>query len=129
MDTALKLYGQEFCVIDTSNLFVCTNIADELLLYSADNSLLAVLTAQCAGLGIALDPRRALHTYSGGEQAMICCALLSLVLPRRPVRVLLVHIVEALSVRNAQKILHLMQANAPQMTILTLTEEGPVAYV
>ncbi|GAB1410432.1 hypothetical protein MASR1M90_15860 [Desulfovibrionales bacterium] len=127
MNTILEAYGREFCVIDASNLFVCTTLADELILFSAEH-MLDALTSQCAELGIAVKPTRALRTYSGGEQAMISCLLISLMLPARPVRILLVHIVEALSLGNARKMLCLMRANASQISVYTLTATGPAPY-
>lgn len=128
MDTILDSYSTDFCVIDASNLFVCSTVGDEVLLYRAGASALATLILQCADLGIAMDPERAVQTYSGGEQAMLCCLLISLLLPPKPVRVLLVRIIETLSAANERRMVRVFRANAPLAQLFTLADTGPVLY-
>lgn len=128
MDTILESYSTNFCVIDANNLFVCSTVGDEVLLYRAGSTVLDTLILQCADLGIALDPERAVRTYSGGEQAMLCCLLISLLVPSKPVRVLLVRIIETLSAANASRMVRVFRANAPLAQLFTLADAGPVLY-
>lgn len=122
---ALAEYGRDYCVIDTHNLFVGTTLEDEILLLGADDDLLASLVRECARFGLRIEPGRKIASYSGGEQVIICCLLLMAVLPQRPLRVLLVHVLETLSPRNREQLLEAFDASIPLAGLFFLTPDGP----
>jgi hypothetical protein len=79
---ALEKYGQDYCVIDTHNLFVGTTLEDEVLLLGGDAGLFTDIARECSRFGLQLAPGRKLSSYSGGEQSIICCLLLMSLLPK-----------------------------------------------
>ncbi len=119
--------GLDYCVIDTHNLFVCATLEDEILVLGGKPELLASLAAQCQNLGVSLEPRRKLASYSGGEQAIICALLLLALLPKQPVRVLFVHLLETLSPANRKKLVHAFSSSLPEAELFSLTPQGPKA--
>lgn len=121
----LATYGRDYCVIDMHNLFVGTTLEDELLLLGADDGTLDRLRRECAELGVRLDPGRQLSSYSGGEQAIICCLTLIALLPRQPLRILLVHVLETLSPRNRELLLDRFAAALPSAGLFTLAAAEP----
>ncbi len=123
--SALARFGAEYCVIDVHNLFVGTTLEDELLLLGADGSALPDIRRQCDGFGVRLDAARKLASYSGGEQAIICCLTLMTLLPARPVRILLVHVLETLSPRNRAALVRRFRTTLPGAELFTLTGESP----
>lgn len=123
--SALTRFGADHCVIDMHNLFVGTTLEDELLLLGADGSALPEIRHQCDGFGLRLDPARRLASYSGGEQAIICCLTLMALLPHKPVRILLVHVLETLSPRNREALVGRFRAALPWAELFTLTGEWP----
>ena len=123
--SALSLHGNEYCVIDTSNLFVGTTLEDELLLLGAGPGALGRVQSECAHFGLHPEPARRLASYSGGEQAIICCLLLMALLPETQQRILLVHVLETLSQRNREKLLRCFAETLPRAALFTLTFDGP----
>jgi hypothetical protein len=123
--SALALHGRDFCVIDTSNLFVGTTLEDELLLLGSGDEALGRVRSECAPFGLHPEPGRKLASYSGGEQAIICCLLLMTLLPATPQRILLVHVLETLSPRNREKLLRRFAETLPRAALFTLTFDGP----
>lgn len=123
--TALAEYGRDYCVIDARNLFVGTTLEDEILLLGGKDALFAALVRDCARFGLRLEAGRKLATYSGGEQVIICCLLLMALLPREPLRVLLVHVLETLSPRNRELLLDGFAAALPAARLFALTPDGP----
>ena len=123
--STLARFGADHCVIDMHNLFVGTTLEDELLLLGADGSALPKIRRQCDGFGVRLDPARRLASYSGGEQAIICCLTLMALLPEKPVRILLVHVLETLSPRNREALVSLFRTAVPRASLFTLTGETP----
>ena len=121
----LARFGADHCVIDMHNLFVGTTLEDELLLLGADGSALPEIRRRCEGFGVRLDPARRLSSYSGGEQAIICCLTLMALLPAGPLRILLVHVLETLSPRNRAALVRLFRETMPQATLFTLTGAAP----
>jgi hypothetical protein len=121
----LAEYGRDYCVVDTHNLFVGTTLEDEILLLGADDALAAVMVRECAGFELRLESGRKLSSYSGGEQSIICCLLLMILLPNRPLRVLLVHVLETLSPRNRESLLVRFAALLPAARLFSLTPDGP----
>jgi hypothetical protein len=119
-------HGHEFCVIDMANLFVGTTLEDELLLLGADGSL-PEISRECAAFGVRLEAGRKLSSYSGGEQAIICCMTLMALLPRAPLSILLVHVLETLSARNRELLLARFSQTLPEAELFTMTESGPRA--
>ncbi len=121
----LAEYGHDYCVIDTHNLFIGTTLEDEILLLGADDALIEVMIRECAGFGLRLEAGRKLSSYSGGEQAIICCLLLMNLLPKKSLRVLLVHVLETLSPRNRETLLERFAARLPASRLFSLTPDGP----
>ncbi|KAF5060813.1 hypothetical protein DSECCO2_321810 [anaerobic digester metagenome] len=123
--STLAEHGRDHCVIDMHNLFVGTTLEDELLLLGAGEGAFADIGRECALFGVRIEPARTLSSYSGGEQAIICCLTLMALLPRRPLRILLVHILETLSPRNREMLLDRFATVLPEATILTLVGNEP----
>lgn len=123
--STIATYGSRYCVIDVRNLFVGTTLEDELLLLGADGSALPDIRRQCDGFGVRLDAARKLSSYSGGEQAIICCLTLMTLLQARPVRILLVHVLETLSPRNRAALVRRFRTALPGAELFTLTGESP----
>jgi hypothetical protein len=123
--STIATYGSAYCVIDTDNLFVGTTLEDELLLLGADESVLADIREDCARLGLQVDAGRKLATYSGGEQAIIGCLTLMRLLPREPLRILLVHVLETLSPRNRELLLRRFDSVLPAARLFTLEAGAP----
>ena len=121
----LTLHGRDHCVIDMHNLFVGTTLEDELLLLGAGEGALTGIIGECALFGVRLEPGRLLSSYSGGEQAIICCLTLMALLPRRPLRVLLVHVLETLSPRNRELLLDRFATVLPEASLFTLVGNVP----
>lgn len=121
----LAEYGHDYCVIDTHNLFIGTTLEDEILLLGADDALADVMIRECAGFGLRLEAGRKLSSYSGGEQAIICCLLLMNLLPEKSLRILLVHVLETLSPRNRKALLERFAALLPAARLFSLTPDGP----
>ena len=95
----VEAFGETHCVIDQSNLFVSATLEDELLLLNAPEGALTRLQEICVRFGFQPEPKRPFSSYSGGEQAILCCTLLMLLVPDG-VPVLLVHVLEILFERN-----------------------------
>lgn len=123
-DSPLALYGRDYCVIDMHNLFVGTTLEDELLILGAEERGSEILH-ESVRFGLQLEPGRRLDTYSGGEQAIICCLLLMTLLPKTPVRILLVHVLETLSPRNRDLLLERFETLLPVADLFTLMQTGP----
>lgn len=121
----LAEHGRDHCVIDMHNLFVGTTLEDELLLLGAGEGALTGIIGECALFGVRLEPGRLLSSYSGGEQAIICCLTLMALLPRRPLRVLLVHVLETLSPRNRELLLDRFATVLPEASLFTLVGNVP----
>lgn len=124
-DSPLALYGRDYCVIDMHNLFVGTTLEDELLILGADEGLASGIRRDGVRFGLHLEPGRRLASCSGGEQVIICCLLLAALLPKTPVRILLVHVLETLSPRNRELILDMFQTALPEAALFTMTQTGP----
>ncbi len=120
----LVRYGQDYCVIDTHNLFVGTTLEDEILLLGGPDDLFGVIADGCGNFGLRLAPGRRLSSYSGGEQIIICCLLLMNLMPDG-VRILLVHALETLSPGNRELLLDSFASTLPTASLFTLTENGP----
>lgn len=125
ISSAITNYGESYCVIDMHNLFVGTTLADEILILGGRASVLTEVSAACVRFGIGVQSHRLLSSYSGGEQALICCLLLMRLLPDKAVPILLVHVLETLSPGNRQRLLHEFRATAPQATLHTMGPQGP----
>ena len=123
--STLAEHGRDHCVIDMHNLFVGTTLEDELLLLGAGEGALTGIIRECALFGVRLEPGRQLASYSGGEQAIICCLTLMALLPRRPLRVLLVHVLETLSPRNRELLLDRFATVLPEASLFTLVGNVP----
>ena len=124
---SIAAFGNRFCLIDTHNLFVCTTLEDEILVLGGDSSLFAHLVDDARPFGLIPRPGRKLHSYSGGEQAILCCLLLMHLLPPTPRPILLVRVLETLSARNRNLLIQLFAARRPQTQIFTLAADGPHA--
>ncbi len=122
----LARYGQDYCVIDTHNLFVGTTLEDEILLLGGRDELFGRIADECESFGLRLAPERKFSSYSGGEQIIICCLLLMHLLPDGA-RILLVHALETLSPRNRELLLERFAASLPGAALFSLTESGPQA--
>ena len=120
-------FWADFCVIDTHNLFVCATLEDEILVLGGDADVFPRLVDDARAFGLVPRPRRRLDSYSGGEQAILCCLLLMRLLPPSPRPILLVRILETLSARNRDILLRLFAANRPRAALFTLTPSGPHA--
>lgn len=125
----LAVHGRDFCVIDMHNLFVGTTLEDELLLLGAADGTLPALRRESGPFGLRLEPGRQLGSYSGGEQAIICCLTLMALLPRSPLRILLVHVLETLSPRNRELLLDRFAAVLPEAGLFTLAGGEPQPVV
>lgn len=119
-------HGHEFCVIDMGNLFVGTTLEDELLLLGAEGSL-SEIKRECSAFDVRLKSGRKLSSYSGGEQAIICCLTLMTLLPREPLSILLVHVLETLSARNRSRLVARFRSSLPEAALFTLSGDGPQA--
>jgi hypothetical protein len=122
---ALEKYGQDYCVIDTHNLFVGTTLEDEVLLLGGDAGLFTDIGRECSHFGLQLAPGRKLSSYSGGEQSIICCLLLMSLLPKDTLAILLIHVMETLSPRNRKLLLESFAARLPAASLFSLSENGP----
>ena len=123
-NSPLVLYGRDYCVIDMHNLFVGTTLEDELLILDAEERA-SDIRRESDRFGLQLEPGRRLDSYSGGEQAIICCLLLMALLPKMPVRILLVHVLETLSPRNRDLVLERFGTLLPVADLFTLMQTGP----
>lgn len=123
--STLAGHGRDYCVIDVHNLFVGTTLEDELLLLGAADETVEEVRRGCAEFGVRLEPGRRLSSYSGGEQAIICCLTLMALLPRQPLRVLFVHVLETLSPRNRALLLDRFAAVLPAAGLFSLLEGEP----
>ena len=111
--------------IDWNNLFVSSTLHDELLLFSpAPDETFRRLCDECAFYGIDIDRHRALESYSGGEQAIICCLFLCALLPKEPLDILFVHLLETLSPNNRQQILAHFRKSLPLATLDAAHADG-----
>lgn len=111
--------------IDWNNLFVSSTLHDELLLFSSTpGETYVTIKNECAEYGIVLDQYRSLDTYSGGEQAIICCLFLCALLPRKPLRILFVHVLETLSMPNKERIIAHFHRVLPQAVLFSACPEG-----
>ncbi len=122
---ALEKYGQDYCVIDTHNLFVGTTLEDEVLLLGGSTELFSVIGRECSRFGLQLTPGRKLSSYSGGEQSIICCLLLMSLLPKDSLAILLIHVLETLSPRNRKLLLDRFATDLPGASLFSLAEKGP----
>lgn len=122
----VEAFGETHCVIDQSNLFVSATLEDELLLLDAPEGALTRLQEICVRFGFQPEPKRPFSSYSGGEQAILCCALLMLLVPDG-VPVLLVHVLETLSERNRALLRQAFDEFLPASPLLVLRTEGPHA--
>lgn len=128
----LVTYGQTYCVIDTHNLFICTTLADELLVLGVSDDARQNLSDAAKTFQIELDPDRLLSSYSGGEQIIVCALLLGALLPTPCPPILFVHALETLSARKAGLLLDNMRRALPDARFFTLAPDGPrplCAYV
>jgi hypothetical protein len=123
----LATFGNRVCLIDIHNLFVCTTLEDEILVLGGAASLFARIVDDARPFGLIPRPGRKLHSYSGGEQAILCCLLLMHLLPPTPRPILLVRVLETLSARNRKLLIRLFATSLPQTQIFTLTTDGPHA--
>ncbi len=121
----LAALEQDYCVLDTHNLFVCSTLEDEILVLGGRPELLVQLGGQCKKFGLELEPDRDLASYSGGEQAIICALLLLALLPRQPVRILFVHLLETLSDTNRKLLIHTFHSTLPEAELFCFTLLGP----
>ena len=117
--------AQDYCILDTHNLFVCTTLEDEILVLGGKQELLTGLAGQCCNFGFSLEAHRKLLSYSGGEQAIICALLLLALLPKQPVRILFVHLLETLSATNKKRLIHTFCSTLPEAELFCLTPQGP----
>lgn len=122
----VEAFGETHCVIDQSNLFVSATLEDELLLLDAPEGALARLQEICVRFGFQPEPKRPFSSYSGGEQAILCCTLLMLLVPDG-VPVLLAHVLETLSERNRALLRQTFDEFLPASPLLVLGAEGPHA--
>lgn len=124
---SITTHGSDFCVIDTHNLFVCATLEDEILVLGGDESLLPRLADDARAFGLNPSPGRRLDSYSGGEQAILCCVLLAHLLPQNPGRILLVRVLETLSAHNRDMLTKYLARKLPRADLFTLTPDGPYA--
>lgn len=129
--TPIASYGQEFLVIDMHNLFVSTTLADEILVLGGLNFIEEEIVTICAKFGINVSASRTLTSYSGGEQAIICCVMIMCLLSDQNLSILLVHILETLSEHNRQQLLAEFRITRPLVNLFTLGPGGPqhIAHV
>ena len=118
-------HGRDYCVIDMHNLFVGTTLEDELLILGAGDAALPGIRSACARFGVHLEAGRRLSSFSGGEQAIICCLTLMALLPEQPLRILLVHVLETLSPRNRELLLRRFAGALPAARLFTLEGGEP----
>ena len=108
-----------------NNLFVSSTLHDELLLFAPRPAeTFMQLHAECALYDIDLDQHRALNSYSGGEQAIICCLFLCALLPRTPLNILFVQTLETLSENNRKRILDHFRHVLPEACLYAATNAG-----
>lgn len=123
----VETFGETHCVIDQHNLFVSATLEDELLLLDAPEETLAQIQSICSRFGgFSPEPKRLFSSYSGGEQAILCCALLMLLIPDGT-PILLVHILETLSEGNRTLLRQVFSEFLPASPLLTLGPGGPHA--
>ncbi|NLW80759.1 MAG: hypothetical protein GXY42_03690 [Desulfovibrionales bacterium] len=120
-------FGAGYCVIDIHSLFVCATLEDEILVLGAGDALFADLKTDALSFGFVPDRGRRLDSYSGGEQAILCCLLLMRLLPRDPLQIMLVRVLETLSPKNRELLLLKFATMLPAATLFTLTPSGPRA--
>lgn len=125
--SVIHTHGRRYCIIDMHNLFVGATAGDELLLLADREDCLPQIRAACLCFGLDLDPDRLLSSYSGGEQAIICCEILLAVLPRTAADILFVHVLETLSASNRKQLLARFAAVLPGAGLFTLTASGPAS--
>ena len=51
----LAALAQDYCILDTHNLFVCTTLEDEILVLGGKQELLTGLAGQCCNFGFSLE--------------------------------------------------------------------------
>ena len=56
----LAALAQDYCILDTHNLFVCTTLEDEILVLGGKQELLTGLAGQCCNFGFSLEAHRKL---------------------------------------------------------------------
>lgn len=120
----IEAFGQTHCVIDQHNLFVSATLEDELLLLGAPENIPGAIQNICARFGFRPEPKRLFASYSGGEQALLCCAMLML-LVADGTPVLLRHVLETLSERNRSLLRRAFGEFLPASPLLTLGPDGP----
>lgn len=124
---SISTFGANFCVIDTHNLFVCATLEDEILVLGGAADIFPRIVDDARVFGLIPRPRRWLNSYSGGEQAILCCLLLMRLPPPTPRPILLVRILETLSARNRDILTRLFASRMPQAALFTLSSDGPHA--
>jgi hypothetical protein len=123
----VEIFGQTYCVIDQQNLFVSAVLEDELLLLDAPEGTLARIQSVCARFnGFCPEPKRLFTSYSGGEQAILCCVLLMLLVPDGT-PVLLVHVPATLSKGNRTLLRQVFAEFLPASPLHILGPGGPHA--
>lgn len=121
----LRTYEEHYCVIDMHNLFVATTLRDEVLLLDGSSARLPDVLAAAETLGVRPAADRRLASYSGGEQALLCCAMLMTLLPTATPAILLVHVLGTLSQRNRDLVLSTFARTMPDTRLYTLDPTGP----
>lgn len=127
IQSPVETFGETYCVIDQQNLFVSATLEDELLLLDAPEGTLAQIQSICSRFGgFHPEPKRLFTSYSGGEQSILCCVLLILLIPDGT-PVLLVHVLETLSEGNRTLLRQIFAEFLPANPLHTLGPGGPHA--
>lgn len=121
----LEIFGHDYCVIDSHNLFVCATLEDELLVLGADTKLFGRIKDAALAFNLRIDSGRRLDAYSGGERTIICALLLLHILPRSPRNVLFARSLETLSARNRDMLLAFFARTLPQVALFNLVADTP----
>lgn len=106
LDQLIQAYGADWLVLDFNHLFISTSLREEvwLLQHKDDHAIATEVIAEAARFGIeGVNADRELHTYSGGEQAILACLLVMAVIKANDVhgvKVLLYNVLESLSADN-----------------------------
>lgn len=125
MITPIKQYGHVYLVLDMHNLFVSTTMDDEILIFNGSDTLKKNLASTARDFKINWSGQRPLSSYSGGEQAILGCLLVMHLAPKKPLKILLVHILETLSEQNRKNLLTKFASILPTAKIFTLGSNGP----
>ena len=122
---SLTQFGANYCVIDVDNLFICSTLEDEILILGNKPYLWTKIAQDAQSFDLSIQAGRNFHSYSGGEQVILCCLLLMHLLPNPCPPLLLVRVLETLSNQNRALLSKLFAKRLPYTQIFTLTLDGP----